>query len=692
LPSPDGKQLLAVSRLGAIASYNPLTGERKWTFKKEISLAQLSFSRRGDRLIARYGNLARLLDPTDGKLLQTYAGNFGGIVSADLSPDGKHLLTAHQDGSSRLWDAGSGKELANLLSFRDGTWAVVDPMGRYDASNGGDIEGLHWVANNEPISLKQLKKHYYEPGLLAKQMGINKQPLRPVEALKSVRLAPDAAANPPTKDGKLKVNLTNRAGGLGRVQVFVNGKELNADARGPAVKQNPDTKEATLEIDLKNAHYLAGEKNVIRIVPWNKEDGLSGRGLVLDWDAPGEKDKRPPDLYAVVVGVSDYAEPKLTLRYAAKDAQDFAKALTLAGERLLTEAGGKVHVTLLCQIDGKSQQPTRANIVKALDAIAKQAKPSDVLVVYLAGHGVALEGKDELLYCYLTQEANSTSRADLADKEWRERNCLTSTELTESFKRIAANKQVMVLDTCAAGAAVGDLMKNREIDAEAVRALDRLQERAGFHVLMGCAADKVSYEATRFGQGLLTYSLLEGMKGAALKENEFVDVSILFQHAANRVPQLAHNIGGIQKPIIMAPRGTSFDVGRLLTKDKALIPLATDKPLLLRPRMTNPGADNDDDLGLEPLLSKRLLVASSYDSRGKGEAPTLAYIDAAELPGAIRPVGTYKVAGDRVIVHIALRREKTTLTAVEVEGRRDNLPELTNRITDAITEALKKIP
>ena len=27
------------------------------------------------------------------------------------------------------------------------------PDGRYDASNGGDIEGLHWVYKNVPISL-----------------------------------------------------------------------------------------------------------------------------------------------------------------------------------------------------------------------------------------------------------------------------------------------------------------------------------------------------------------------------------------------------------------------------------------------------------------------------------------------------------------------------------------------------------
>lgn len=44
-----------------------------------------------------------------------------------------------------------------------------------------------------------------------------------------------------------------------------------------------------------------------------------------------------------------------------------------------------------------------------------------------------------------------------------------------------------------------------------------MKDRTGTHVITGCAADAVSYEASRFGQGLLTYSLLEGMKGASLR-------------------------------------------------------------------------------------------------------------------------------------------------------------------------------
>ena len=66
---------------------------------------------------------------------------------------------------------------------------MLDPEGRFDASNGGDIRWLYWNVGREVVALKQLKARYYERGLLAKIMGFNKEPLRkvgPFEPLKEI--------------------------------------------------------------------------------------------------------------------------------------------------------------------------------------------------------------------------------------------------------------------------------------------------------------------------------------------------------------------------------------------------------------------------------------------------------------------------------------------------------------------------
>ncbi len=60
---------------------------------------------------------------------------------------------------------------------------------------------------------------------------------------------------------------------------------------------------------------------------------------------PDTANVAPPELWAIVGGISDYAGPSLHLTYPAKDAADFAHALTLAAKNLF--GADKVHLTLL---------------------------------------------------------------------------------------------------------------------------------------------------------------------------------------------------------------------------------------------------------------------------------------------------------------------------------------------------------
>ena len=172
------------------------------------------------------------------KELRRFEGHGSNILAVGFTADGSRVMSGSMDKTARLWDVETGRELCRLVSFRDSTWAVIDPEGRFDASNGGDVEGLHWVVGNEPIALNQLKERYYDPGLLAKYMGFKKEPLRDVAAFKDVKLFPEVKLAAPTAEKqKLGIELVNRGGGIGRVVVKVNGKELTADARqGSGVK------------------------------------------------------------------------------------------------------------------------------------------------------------------------------------------------------------------------------------------------------------------------------------------------------------------------------------------------------------------------------------------------------------------------------------------------------------------------
>lgn len=587
-----------------------------------------------------------------------------------LSANRRIVATISRMGVPRLWEAVSGKELCSLVSFSNGDWAVVDPAGRYDAIKGGDVEGLHWVIANEPIALKQLKERYYDPGLLSKHLGHNSEPLRDVVAFQDIDLYPEVKlVQKDTSKSQLDLSLTNRGGGIGRVVVLVNGKELTDDARASGI--DPDAIKLDIKLDLtNNPRLIPGNKNIVEVLAFNAEGYLSSRGIVREIQGPGNANVEKPNVYAIVVGISDYHGGKLNLRYAAKDAEDFATAFRLAASRFF--GAERVYLTVLTTAAG-SKRPTRAALDQALDVL-KSSKPGDVIVIYLAGHGITYGGTNGDWH-FLTADAQST---ELADPEVRRQFSLSSLELTDLLKAAPALKQVLILDTCQSGRVVEKISEKRDVPGSQIRAMERVKDRTGIHVLAGCAADSVSYEASRYGQGILSYSLLLGMRGAKLREGEYVDVKELFEFAADKVPELAREIGGIQRPIVASPKGASFDIGRLTAEDRAKVPLQTVKPVVIRCSFQEEKRVRDT-LNLAKRVNDRLRDSSSTPRGAK-----LVFVDAEEFPGGIQAAGRYKIADGRVKVSVTLFDGEKEISQFTLEGEEEKPDEMAAKITGEI--------
>jgi uncharacterized caspase-like protein len=584
-----------------------------------------------------------------------------------------------------VWDRATGRELCQVISFLDRSWAVVDPQARFDATRGGAIPWLHWIVKGEPVALEQLKERYYEPGLLAKKLGFNKEPLRDVNAFQDVKLYPaiDLAQKDATK-AQFDVTLTNRGGGIGRVIVLVNGKERNEDAR-PRGAADANAEKLTLKVDLSSDPRLVpGGKNRVEVLAYNAEGYLCSRGLVREFGGPGIATDDPPSLHAVVVGVSKYRGESLTLRYAAKDAEDFAKALKLGAQRFLDSDKDDPHperirITRLTGTEGATR-PDRSNLMKALAAL-KTTKSGDIVVIYLAGHGVTQGGQDDDWH-YPTADAQS---AELIDPEVRKQVSLSSKELTELLKAVPAQKQVLILDTCHSGKVLEKLTEKRDVPGSQVRALERVKDRTGMHVLAGCAADSVSYEASKYGQGLLTYSLLLAMRGPGLRKGEYVDVMDLFGFAADKVPELARDIGGVQRPLIASLRGASFDVGRLTKEDRDQVPLQQVKPMVVRATFQAEKPPRDV-LGLSRRINDRL-----DDLSASARGAKFVFVNAEELPGGVLPSGRYEIDGDKVTVNVKLFAGDKELATFAIKGSTAKQDELAAQIAAEIERKLHAI-
>jgi WD40 repeat protein len=702
--SPDGRTALSGSTDKTLRLWDLASGQELMTLGGHTGrVTSVAISPDGKIALSGSGDhTLRLWDVASGRELKALNGHANQIHSVAFSPDGKTAFSGSWDTRTKLWRVSDGAELATLVNFTDGSWAVTEPGGRYDSSSNGENPNLHWVVGLTPIGIEQLKERYYDPGLLAKIMGFNKEPLRTVPPFEAaaVKLPPSVELSLPSPASASSTlatalaRLTDEGGGIGRVRVRLNGKELLADASAqlrPAV----DGKARELRLALPGDRLLPGT-NTLDVMAFNADNHIqsrlvslsvpgpdaAGRGAVRA-DAPVQLGTTaggpPPTLFVIAAGVSQYAAPdqRLNLQFAGKDAADLTQALMLGGQRLF--GAGKVHAQLLTDAPTDSLKsamastnagntvqiaaPTRAALQAAFARVAQQAKPGDILVVTLAGHGVMTPGLglDTGDYHYLTREAQST---DLSDPAVRALWGVSSSELTEWTKAIKANKQVLVLDTCAAGGAVDKLIAQRNLPGSHTIALERLKDRTGFHILAGAAADRVSYEASRYGQGLLTYALLSGLRGAALREGEYADISTLFQYAVDEVPKLAKGIGGVQRPLVASPKGSSFDIGRLTADDKKRVPLAQIRPLILRADIQS--EDFKDALRLQARLNAALREQNQSAARG-----ALMFVDADEHPDGWKLRARYRKQGDGYWLEGVLFQGEMEMGRVKVELKGD---------------------
>jgi WD40 repeat protein len=550
----------------------------------------------------------------------------------DFSPDGRLLLTAASSGVVKIISVATRRELATLVSLADGSWTVTDAEGHYDASDPNRTEGLHWIIGDDVIGIDQLPAgRFYVPNLLSSLLSD-----APVSSLSrqlsQLDPAPDVLVEPLGPGERLlRVRLTNRGGGLGPVRVWVNKREVTGAHRPAAA----DAATAVVTIDLSSAVFRPEGNDDIQVVALSATDLVAApaRGVRTP---VGSLPTKPPDtrLYGLFVGTSAFRNSTLDLQFAAKDAVDMAAAMRLGAERFLTR--DRVFLTVLHSGGGRNQQPTKKNILDAFARIAREARPDDTVVAYFAGHGVA-HGQDQ--YFYLTSDANSL---ELTDARSRDENTISGAELQRWLQvDVKALKQVVVLDTCAAGAATASLASlsvKRNLSPDQLRALAFLQKATGSFVLMGSAADRVSYEANEFGQGLLTYALLTGLSGGpALRNGSDVWVGSWLGHAETAVPDLAVGIGGIQVPHFIRPAGHDFPLMTMTDADRRSIPLAVPRPRVVQPVVIGPRLV--DIPALVTALRAELRRASQPLTRGSTGPSGIVYVDypAADLPRSIAP-------------------------------------------------------
>ena len=230
--------------------------------------------------------------------------------------------------------------------------------------------------------------------------------------------------------------------------------------------------------------------------------------------------------WAVVIGVSEYQDPRLNLRYAAQDAEDLAALIR-------TPNGGAFpDENVLLLTDG---QATSREVTRALRSFLTRPATEDLVLIYLACHGGPDPRRPTGPLYLLTHD---TEYADIAG------TAVPMDEIDGALRGSLLSERVVVIaDTCHSGD-LGGAGRRSVASAEVTnRYLNRLAgSKPGVALLTSCESAESSQEDGRWGggHGVFTWHLLEGMRGAAdgfggRERDGIVSVGELFEYVRERV-------------------------------------------------------------------------------------------------------------------------------------------------------------
>lgn len=251
-----------------------------------------------------------------------------------------------------------------------------------------------------------------------------------------------------------------------------------------------------------------------------------GSGSVSAEELPSAS-KPVADKWALVVGVSSFQDPTISLKYASKDARDFA-------DYLVKEAHfAPDHVKLLTD-----EKATRENILAQVGDkwLPRVAEPDDLVIIYVSSHG-SPQTMDVGGISYLL--AHNT------DKDSLYATGIPVQDLTRMIKeRVHCQRIIVILDACHSGAAKTEdkgVFRSRNINADAVA------QGTGQLVICSSEPNQVSWESASYPNGVFTRHLIDGLK----QKGEYTNLGEAFEYVRDKVKtQVLRERGELQQPVL----------------------------------------------------------------------------------------------------------------------------------------------
>lgn len=197
------------------------------------------------------------------------------------------------------------------------------------------------------------------------------------------------------------------------------------------------------------------------------------------------------DKWAVIIGISQFKNPRWNLLYPAKDAEDLSRFLIDEGHF------ARDHVKVLT-----NEAATRENILTTLGGswLPHNAGPDDIVFVYFASHGTSAEldaARKSFLVAYDTDPVNAFATG------------IELQDLARTIKRrLNSSRLIIVLDACHAGAAEPGA-KSLAIQSFS---LEDLLQGSGQMVIASAGENQIAHDSMRYKNGIFTKHFIDGLR------------------------------------------------------------------------------------------------------------------------------------------------------------------------------------
>jgi uncharacterized caspase-like protein len=479
-------------------------------------------------------------------------------------PGAKLLMFPNPDYSYSILNYTTGYRVTYM--FSEGDWLMFDEEGFFTSSPGGD-RLVALSSGFDYFSLEQFASSMNRPDLILERLGVGSPNQRSFYKLLHARRygtgrsSITGLASPPraavelidsdVREAEIEITVEKGDRALKSYNIFVNGVPLYPNSEKP-VRSESGWREVV---------RLSSGLNRIEVAVTDKDGVVSNKPSLF---AVG-RESHVPRLYYVGLGISDYTSPDLKLDYAAKDAADLSDALSRLNDRY----------SEIIPNTAVDDEVSAGYLSKVADSL-KDAHVDDVLVFFLAGHGMHTRG-EEPEYYYLLRDSTESSLEETG---------LPFEAIEDFLSGLPMRKKLVFLDTCESGelydidfgseAALSSLKSRSarglsKVEAGTSReeqASSRLSENilaflnrkdryiynslrnvAGAKIFSSSRGVEVSYESDEYRNGLFTEAILEALNGRAADADGdgAVAFSELEGFVRRRVSEMAE---GMQNPAL----------------------------------------------------------------------------------------------------------------------------------------------